>query len=153
VLIIADKASAEAQVRLPLRGPGPHRVVITSRHTLAGLGAQLLDVTVLDEAAAVALLDNAVRAARPDDARVSDDPAAGGRLAVACGGLPLALQITAALLAADPASSAAELAERMADEVSHLAALRYDDDGGVCASSMAAAFELSYRQLDDEQVH
>ena len=32
-----------------LPGPGPHRVVVTSRHTLAGLGARLLDVTVLDE--------------------------------------------------------------------------------------------------------
>ena len=31
------------------------------------------------------------------------DPAAAGRLAGMCGGLPLALQITAALLKADPA--------------------------------------------------
>ena len=38
VLIIADNASSEAQVRLLLPGPGPHRVVVTSRHTLAGLG-------------------------------------------------------------------------------------------------------------------
>ena len=37
VLIIADNASAEAQVRPLLPGPGPHRVVVTSRHTLAGL--------------------------------------------------------------------------------------------------------------------
>ena len=48
VLVIADNASAEAQVRLLMPGPGPHRVIVTSRHTLAGLGARLLDVTVLD---------------------------------------------------------------------------------------------------------
>ena len=48
VLVIADNASAEAQVRPLVPGPGPHRVIITSRHTLAGLGARLLDVTVLD---------------------------------------------------------------------------------------------------------
>ena len=38
VLVIIDNASAEAQVRPLLPGPGPHRVIITSRHTLAGLG-------------------------------------------------------------------------------------------------------------------
>ena len=65
VLMIADNASSEAQVRPLLPGPGPHRVIVTSRHTLAGLGARLLDVTVLDQAAAVALLDEALRAARP----------------------------------------------------------------------------------------
>lgn len=63
VLVIVDNASAEAQVRPLLPGPGPHRVIITSRHTLAGLGARLLDVTVLDQAAAVQLLDRVLRAA------------------------------------------------------------------------------------------
>ena len=148
VLIIADNASAEAQVRPLIPGPGPHRVIITSRHTLAGLGARLLDITVLDQAAAVALLDRAVRAARPGDDRIGGDPAAAGRLAGGCGGLPLALAITAALLAADPVLTAGELAAGMADEVRRLEALRYDDGSGVGVPSVAAAFELSYRQLD-----
>ena len=51
VLVIADNASAEAQVRPLLPGSGPHKVLVTSRHTLAGLGARLVNVTVLDEAA------------------------------------------------------------------------------------------------------
>ena len=51
VLVIADNASSEAQVRPLLPGMGPHRVVVTSRHTLGGLDARLLDVTVLDDAA------------------------------------------------------------------------------------------------------
>jgi len=148
VLIIADNASAEAQVRLLIPGPGPHRVIITSRHTLAGLGARLLDVTVLDKAAAVRLLDQVVRAGRPADDRIGGDQAAAGRLAEACGGLPLALQITAALLVADLALTAAELASEMADEVRRLETLRYDDGSGVSAPSVAAAFELSYRQMD-----
>jgi hypothetical protein len=100
--------------------------------------------------AAVKLLDKAVRTARPDDDRISSDPAAAGSLARMCGGLPLALQITAALLVGDPALSAAELAEEMADEVRRLQALRYDDGSGVGAPSVAAAFELSYRQLDQD---
>jgi hypothetical protein len=150
VLVVADNASSEAQVRPLLPGPGPHRVIVTSRNTLAGLGARLLDVTVLGEAAAVELLARVVRAAWPDDERVSADPAAAGRLAGACGGLPLALQVTAALLSADPVLSAAELAEEMADEVRRLEALRYDDGSGAGAPSVAAAFELSYRQLDED---
>ena len=148
VLVIADNASSEAQVRLLLPGPGPHRVIITSRHTLAGLGARLLDVTVLDEQAAVALLDEVVRVARPGDDRISADPVAAGKLAGICGGLPLALRIAGALLAGDPALSAAELAGELGSEVGRLEALAYDDGGGTSAPSVAAAFELSYRQLD-----
>lgn len=147
VLIIADNASAEAQVRPLLPGPGPHRVIVTSRHTLAGLGARLLDVTVLDQKAGVALLDRALRAARPDDDRISSDPAAES-LGQACGGLPLALHITGALLAADPGLTAGELAGTLTDEVGRLEGLRYDDGSGIGAPSVAAAFELSYRQLD-----
>ena len=150
VLVIADNTSSEAQVRPLIPGPGPHRVIITSRHTLAGLGARLLDVTVLDQAKAIALLDNVVRAGRPDDDRISGDPAAAGRLAKTCGGLPLALQITAALLVADPMLTAAELAAELADEVRRLETLRYEDGSGVSAPSVAAAFELSYRQLDED---
>ena len=149
VLIVADNASTEAQVRPLLPGPGPHRVIVTSRHTLAGLRARLLDITVLDQATAVELLNRALRAARPEDDRISSDPAA-GRLVEACGGLPLALQITAALLVADPALSVKELTQELADEVNRLEALRYDDGGQVSSQSVAAAFELSYRQLDGE---
>ena len=148
VLIVADNASGEAQVRPLLPGPGPHRVIVTSRHTLAGLGARLLDVTVLDRVAAIELLDRALRAARPKDERISGNPAAAERLAEACGGLPLALQITAALMTADPALGTGELADALADEVGRLKALQYEDRSGIGAPSVAAAFELSYRQLD-----
>ena len=64
VLVIADNASSEAQVRPLLPGAGPHKVLVTSRHTLAGLDARLVDVTVLGKEAAIALLDGAL-AGRP----------------------------------------------------------------------------------------
>jgi tetratricopeptide (TPR) repeat protein len=147
VLIIADNASSETQVRVLLPGPGPHRMVVTSRHTLAGLGARLLDVAVLDEKAGVALLDAALRAARPDDDRIRTDRREATRLALICGGLPLALQITAALLKSDPSRTVSELADELSDEVRRLEALAYDDGGGTSAPSVAAAFELSYRKL------
>ena len=65
VLVIADNASTEAQVRPLLPGSGPHKVLVTSRHTLAGLEARLVDVNVLDEEASARMLDAALRIARP----------------------------------------------------------------------------------------
>jgi tetratricopeptide (TPR) repeat protein len=149
VLVIADNASSEAQVRLLRPGPGPHRMVVTSRHTLAGLGARLLDVAVLSQDDGVALLEAALRAARPDDDRASSESEAAMRLAQVCGGLPLALQIVAALLKADPTRSVVDLAEELAAERGRLEALRYDDGSGAAAPSVAAAFGLSCRRLDE----
>jgi tetratricopeptide (TPR) repeat protein len=148
VLILADNASTEAQVRPLLPGPGPHRVVVTSRHTLAGLPARLLDVTVLDDEAALALLEAALRHARPGDDRIGADQPGATRLARICGRLPLALQITAAMLKADPSLTVSDLADELGDEIRRLAALHYDDGSGTSAPSVVAAFELSYRQLD-----
>jgi tetratricopeptide (TPR) repeat protein len=151
VLVIADNASAEAQVRPLLPGTGPHKVLVTSRHTLAGLGARMVDITVLDNKAAAALLEASLRAARPDDDRLTRAPETMVRLAQLCGGLPLALQITAALLKGDESLSPAELAGELALESDRLDLLRYDDGSGPAAPSVAAAFELSYRRLGEDE--
>ena len=149
VLVIADNASSEAQVRSVLPGLGPHRVIVTSRHTLGGLGARLLDITVLDIDAGVVLLDAALRAARSEDDRISSDLVAARRLVSVCGGLPLALRITVALLATDAALTAEDAVDELTDEMHRLEALQYDDGGGTSAPSVAAAFDLSYRQLEE----
>jgi hypothetical protein len=149
VLVIADNASSEAQVSPLLPGTARHKVLVTSRHTLAGVGARLVDITTLSTAASIELLDQAVRAARPDNHRITADPESAAWLAEACGGLPLALQITAALLVADPALTPADLAGQLADESQRLATLQYEDGSGAKAPSVAAAFSLSYNKLDD----
>jgi hypothetical protein len=150
LLMIADNASSEAQVQPLLPGPGPHRVMITSRHTLAGLGARLVDVTILDQQSAIALMDRALRIARPHDNRISTSLAAARRLTTLCGGLPLALQIAAAILNSDPALGADELADELAAEQDRLSGLRYDDNGrSGNPRSVEAAFELSYARLDE----
>ena len=149
VLVIADNASTEAQVRPLLPGIGSHRVVVTSRHTLAGLGARLVDVRVLDQLASMALLNAALRIARPGDDRITGDPEAAERLAGVCGGLPLALQIVAALLKADPGRAPGKLADELAVERERLERMRYDDGSGGGGLSVAAAFELSYRRLEE----
>ena len=147
VLVIADNASEEGQVWPLLPGPGPHRVVVTSRETLGGLDARLLDLTVLDTDAGVALLDAALQTSRPDDKRISGDPKAARRLAEICGGLPLALQIVGALLKAHPTLRAGSLADELSDEKARLEVLRYGSGPG--ALSVEAAFELSYRRLEE----
>ena len=148
VLVIADNASSEAQLRPLLPGVGPHAVLVTSRHTLAGLGARLVDLTVLGDGDAIKLLDGALRAARPADGRITSDLMASGRLAGACGGLPLALRITAAILTADPSLTAAELADELGEDQERLERLAYDE-GGAGSPSVAAAFESSCRRLDE----
>jgi tetratricopeptide (TPR) repeat protein len=59
------------------------------------------------------------------------------------------LQIAAALLKADPARSVSDLAGELAAERGRLEALRYDDGSGADAPSVAAAFGLSCRRLDE----
>ena len=145
VLVIVDDASSEAQVRPLIPGAGRHRIMITSRHTLAGLAARLVDVAVLDTASAIALLDGALRAARPYDDRISNDWKAASELADLCGRLPLALQIVAAILKAEPTRSLAELVSDLTTERDRLTRLQYNEG----TFSVAQAFELSYRRLDE----
>ncbi len=149
VLVILDNASSEAQVEPLLPGIGPHKVLVTSRHTLAGLEARLVDVTVLGENAAVDVLNAALDLARPGDDRINSDRDAARKLARMCGGLPLALQIVAAMLKADPERSVDDLAQSLGVERVRLDRLRYDDGSGAGAPSVAAAFGLSYRRLDE----
>jgi tetratricopeptide (TPR) repeat protein len=150
VLVIVDNASSETQVRPLLPSSRPHKVVITSRHTLGGLDARLMDVNVLNEAESRTLLDKALRAARPTDNRIGESPEAAAKLANCCGGLPLALQIVAATLKADPGRYISDLADEFTIVRERLSHLKYDDGGGGSAPSVKAAFELSYRRLSEE---
>jgi hypothetical protein len=94
------------------------------------------------------LLDAALRAARPGDDRITGNRDAAEGIARACGGLLLALQITAALLKADPALTTADLAGELAEETARLERLAYDDGSETGKPSVAAAFELSFSRLD-----
>jgi tetratricopeptide (TPR) repeat protein len=149
ILIIADNASSEAQVRSLLPAAGPHKVLITSRNTLAALNASLREVPVLDDGAAVDLLEGALRTARPEDDRVATAPDSAARLARECGGLPLALQIAAAILKGDTTLHPAQLADQLTAEASRLDRLTYDDGSELGTNSVAAAFDLSYRRLGE----
>jgi len=111
VLLVLDNASTADQVKGLLPTTGDHRAVVTTRDTLAIPGARRLDLNVLTEVDAVALLDKALREHDPDDDRASYGAAV---LVGVCGLLPLAVRIAAGLLADEPDTSCAELATELA---------------------------------------
>lgn len=117
MLVVLDNASSAEQVRPLLPALGGHRVVVTSRHSLADLdGARLLDVEVLSAEHAVELFHQELVAAHPGDRRVHTDLEAAELLGQLCGWLPLAIRIAAALLAADPDQPIAELTDALTAE-------------------------------------
>ncbi|MFD3842118.1 ATP-binding protein [Streptomyces sp. NPDC058642] len=146
ILVVVDNASTAEQARPLLPTDGATAALVTSRHTLDGLDVRLHDLGSLDEEASVGVLDQALRHSRGEhDSRITDDMAAAGEIARLCAGLPLALRISAALLAASPLRPASSVADALRAEHGRLDALRRPD------RAVRAAFDLSYALLDDEQ--
>ncbi|MFB8272283.1 tetratricopeptide repeat protein, partial [Streptomyces sp. NPDC055955] len=144
VLILADNASTSDQVR-PLLPARHHAVLVTSRHTLPGLGARLFNLHTLQPDAAVDLLRQRLEVADPDDRRVEDDPVAAEELAALCGYLPLALQIAAALLADDPDELLSERVRMLTDAGTRLSGL---DDG---ERNLRAVFDECLARLSPQE--
>ncbi|MEU0389995.1 tetratricopeptide repeat protein [Streptomyces chartreusis] len=144
VLILADNASTSDQIR-PLLPARHHAVLVTSRHTLPGLGARLFNLHPLQPDAAVDLLHQRLEVADPDDRRVEDEPAAAEELAALCGYLPLALQIAAALLADDPDQPLSERVRLLTDAGTRLGGL---DDG---ERNLRAVFDECLTRLSHQE--
>ena len=146
ILVVIDNVSAAEQAKPLLPTDGINRALVTSRHTLAGLGARLHDLDVLDSEAAVDLLRQVLQQARGDiDTRVADDPKNAAAISKLCGYLPLALQIVSALLADQPFRPLASLAADLADAQTRLDELQREN------LAVRAAFDLSYRRLTSAQ--
>ncbi len=143
VLVLLDNAQHAGQIR-PLLPPGAGSLaLITSRDKLAGLvardGARRLAVGALPPAEAAALLSQII-----GQVRAAAEPEAVTELAGLCGGLPLALRITAAQLAEQPGMTVAGHVRRLRDG-DRLAALDLDED-----LSVRVTFEHSYAVLKPE---
>ena len=146
VLVVIDNASTTEQVKPLLPTDGVTAVLVTSRHTLAGLDARLHDLDVLEPDAAVDVLRQVLRKSRGlTDSRVDDDQQAARLVADRCGHLPLALQIVAALLADDVERPLSALAQDLADTGDRLDELERDD------WAVRAAFTLSHARLSPGQ--
>jgi tetratricopeptide (TPR) repeat protein len=146
VLVVADNAADADQVH-PLRPGDPaHRLLVTSRHTLPISSARRVEVDVLPPADAVTVLDDALRAANPADTRITDDPAAAATLAALCGHLPLALRITAQVLADQPDDPITDLVGVFSNAHTRLGELTYGD-----SVAIQVAFDASYSRLPADQ--
>jgi tetratricopeptide (TPR) repeat protein/transcriptional regulator with XRE-family HTH domain len=145
MLIVADNARDEAQVRPLLPADPGSLVLVTSRSQLAGLaaaeGARLISLDVLSHTEAVHMLT-----ARLGTARAAADPTAVDQIASLCAYLPLALAVATARAAARPGFALTALASELADSAGRLDALDTGDPG----SSVRAVFSWSYRQLTGE---
>ncbi|KAA2260154.1 tetratricopeptide repeat protein [Solihabitans fulvus] len=147
VLIVLDNASAATQVRPLLPNRSAHRVLVTSRHTLADLsGARQVEVAALDERDAVDLVGTALRTRRAGDERASAEPAAVRELCRLCGCLPLALSVLSATPADDPGQPVSELVGQLRNAVDRLGEFAYGTD-----LSVRAAFDLSYARLSEPE--
>jgi DNA-binding SARP family transcriptional activator/tetratricopeptide (TPR) repeat protein len=137
VLVVLDDVATESQVVPLLPGSGSCAVLVTSRARLTGIpGGRLLDVGVLGAEQALAMLASVVGAER-----VAREPAAADALVRVVGGLPLALRIVAARLAARPHWSLASMLGRLADERRRLDELTHGD------MMMRASLSLTYDGL------
>ena len=143
VLVILDNARDASQVRPLLPGSAGCLALVTSRDRLTGLvalqHATRIELEVLTADASVELLTPLLGAAR----RGADVAGAAGRLAAACGNLPLALRIAGAMLADRPGRDVdAYIAELHGGH--GVATLRITGDA---QASVGAAFMLSYDAL------
>jgi DNA-binding SARP family transcriptional activator len=141
VLLVLDDAAGHEQVRPLLPGAAGSLVLVTSRRRLAALeDAEVISLDTLSAVEATELL--ARLAGRPGleagDAGVSE-------ITRLCGYLPLAIGILARQLHHHPAWTTADLAAELAAAKDRLRLMRAEE------TSVAAAFDLSYQDLPDDQ--
>ncbi|QFR03113.1 tetratricopeptide repeat protein [Streptomyces phaeolivaceus] len=138
--ILLDNACTAAQARPLLPGSDESLVVVTGRRRLSGLGidgAVFHTLDVMPPDAAEELLSRAV-----GRERVADDPAAAREVVSLCAGLPLAVCVASARLAARPRQPLRALAEALARPDDRLAVLAVEGEAAV-----RGALDESYRVL------
>lgn len=137
VLILLDNAKDAAQVRPLLPGSSSCAVLVTTRNRTPDLArTRFVDLNVLADDEALALFSRIVGDDRPEA-----EPDATAEVLVACAGLPLAIRICAARLAARRQWKIATLANRLRDERRRLDELHAGD------LEVRASFQVSYDSL------
>jgi DNA-binding SARP family transcriptional activator len=137
MLIVLDDASDAAQVRPLLPGSAACAVLVTTRNTTPNLlGTGLTDLGTLPDSEALELFS-----AIAGDTRPAAEPQAVAEVLAACAGLPLAIRICAARLAARPRWPIAAMAARLRDERRRLDELQIGD------LEVRASFQMSYGSL------
>ncbi|GAA3088242.1 tetratricopeptide repeat protein [Streptosporangium carneum] len=146
LIVVLDNACSARDVAPLLPGSPAHKVLITSRHTLADVGgARIVELRELSAAESLAMLAGRLRAAGNRAPLTGADTEQLAETARLCGRLPLALHIAAALLICEPNMPVASLVRELSATAERLDTLEYED------LAVRAAFELSYRHLTPAQ--
>jgi hypothetical protein len=146
VLVVLDDVTEPAQVRPLVPNSAGSAVIATSNARLTELsldGAQLVTLSPMDTASGIALLR-----ALYGSVRIDEEPVAAARLVELGGGLPVALRVAAAKLAARPHLSIAALVDDLADENRRLSRLSVRGRQWV-----TAVFNNAYESLPDDVAH
>jgi DNA-binding SARP family transcriptional activator/tetratricopeptide (TPR) repeat protein len=137
MLILLDNAKDAAQVRPLLPGSSSCAVLVTTRNRTADLASmRFVDLNVLEDTEALALFSRIV-----GEERAAAEPDATAEVLVACAGLPLAIRICAARLAARRQWKIATLADRLRNQHRRLDELKTGD------LAVRASFQVSYGSL------
>jgi tetratricopeptide (TPR) repeat protein/transcriptional regulator with XRE-family HTH domain len=141
LLLVLDDAASSEQIRPLLPGAGGSLVLVTSRRHLSALeDATAVSLDTLPPGEAAALL---VRLA--GRAGLSADDPAVAEITRLCGQLPLAIGMVARQLHHHPAWTAAARAAELAEARDRLELMATEN------VSVAAAFDLSYADLTEDQ--
>jgi DNA-binding SARP family transcriptional activator/Tfp pilus assembly protein PilF len=137
MLVVLDNARDAAQVRPLLPGAASCAVLVTTRSRMPDLASiRLVDLDVLDDDEALVLFTRVV-----GDERAAAEPEATAELLLACAGLPLAIRICAARLAARSGWTIRAMASRLRDEHRRLDELKVGD------MAVRASFQVSFTSL------
>ena len=139
VLLVLDNARDAAQVR-PLVPPTGCAMIVTSRRVLALSGVQRMELGVLSEVQARALLEHIIGPGRAG-AVILDE------IARMCGRLPMAVRVAGTFLAVHPNWPVEKYAEALSNERQRLRRLRVEDNS---ALDVVGSLRLSETQLAQE---
>jgi tetratricopeptide (TPR) repeat protein len=138
VLLLLDNARDAAQVRPLLPGSSTSAVIVTARSRMPDLAStKLVDLEVFDDDESKVLFARIV-----GEERAAEEPESTAEVLASCAGMPLAIRICAARLAARSRWSIQSMAERLR--------ARLLDELKIGDMAVRASFQVSFDSLPDE---